>query len=85
MIDVLRLFTRNFTSTRFDTKTAQIASWFCSCLVFLVGTLKLTRLQLSEVELIFGLLLVLAVTLLGLIIGLLMPIVEFVAKQQKNH
>jgi hypothetical protein len=84
MTNVLRLFKRNLTSTGFDAKAAQMGCWICSLIVMVAGILKLTRLQLTEAELFFGVLLVMAVTVLGIIAGLLMPIVEFVAQKQKE-
>jgi hypothetical protein len=85
MTDVLRLFRRNLTSTGFDAKAAQIACWICSLIVMVAGILKLTRLQLTEAELFIGVLVVMAVTILCIIAGLLMPIVEFVAQQQRDE
>jgi len=82
MTDVIRLFTRNLTSTGFDAKMAKMACWICSAVVMVAGILKLARLQLTESELFFGILLVLAVAILFIILGLLMPIVEYVAQKQ---
>ena len=85
MTNVLRLFKRNLTSTGFDAKAAQMAFWICSLVVMVAGTLKLTRLPLTEAELFFGILLVMAVTILGTIAGLLMPVVEFVAQKKTGE
>jgi hypothetical protein len=85
MTDMLRLLNRSLTSTSFDAKAAQTACWACSLIVMVTGILKLTRLQLTEAELFFGILLVMAVTILGIIAGLLMPIVEFIARKQKEE
>ncbi len=84
MTDVLRLFKSKLTSRGFDAKAAQIACWICSLIVMVVGIFKLTRLQLTEAELFFGILLVMAVAILVIITGLLMPIVEFVAQKTKG-
>lgn len=83
MTNLIRSCFRNLTTSRFDAKAAQAACWICSLLVLVVGVLKLTRLQLTETELFLSILLVLAVAILCLITGLLMPIVEYVS-QKKN-
>ncbi len=54
MTDLLQLFKKNFTSSRFDVKAVQTFCWACSLLVMVGGILKLTRLPLTESELIFG-------------------------------
>ena len=69
MTDILQLFKRNLTSPRLDATLAQIFCWTCSIIVMVAGVLKLSRLQLTEKELLFGILLVMAVTLLGIVAG----------------
>ena len=85
MINISRILGRNLTSTGFDAKAAQIGCWICSLIAMVAGIFKLTRLQLSEAELFIGILLVMAVTILCIIAGLLMPIVQFVARQQRDE
>jgi hypothetical protein len=43
-------------------------------LVLVLGFFKLFRLPLNETELFFGVLLVLSVTLMGILIGLVLPL-----------
>ena len=74
MPGILRSMLRPLTSDTFDAKAGQVACWLVSGLVLVLGFLKLFRLPLSETELFFGILLVLAVALLGVLIGLVLPI-----------
>lgn len=74
MSAILKSLLRPLTSDSFDAKAGQLACWLVSGLVLVLGFLKLFRLSLSETELFFGILLVLAVTLLGVLIGLVLPI-----------
>jgi hypothetical protein len=71
---VFRLLTRPLSSARWDAKFGQIVCWLVSMMVLVLGMFKLTRLPLTETELFFGILLVLTVTLLGLLIGLVLPL-----------
>ena len=74
MSAIVKSLLRPLTSDGFDAKAGQLACWLVSALVLVLGFLKLFRLSLSETELFFGILLVLAVTLLGVLIGLVLPI-----------
>ena len=74
MFHIFQSLTRPLTSQAFDAKTGQFACWLASGLVLVLGMLKLCRLPLNETELFFGVLLVLAVSLLGVLIGLVLPI-----------
>jgi hypothetical protein len=71
-----RILKRSLTSGNFDAKLGKNACWFCSAVILVVGFIKITQLQLSEREFFFGLLLVLAVAVLGLILGILIPIAQ---------
>ena len=73
MFHFFRSLTRPVTSTLFDVRAGQTVSWLAALLVLVFGLLKLGRLPLSETELFFGVLLVLTVSLLGVLIGLVLP------------
>ena len=70
-----RLLQRPLTSSMFDARVGQMACWLGSLLIMVLGIFKLTRLPLNETELFFGVLLVMTVTLLGVLIGLVLPLV----------
>lgn len=84
MTRMLRLFRCDLTSPRLDSKVGQIACWLCSAGVLTLGMWKLSRLQLTEKELFFGVLLVLAVALLGVVLGMLLPLVEESSRRQRD-
>ena len=85
MTQVLQLFKRTLTSTRFDATFAQFCLWTCSLIVLVAGILKLSRLQLNEAELFFGLLLVMTLSLLLAVAGLVLPVAVFVVQKQKTE
>jgi len=64
---------RPLTSARFDVFAGRLACWVAAILVLVLGFFKLTQLPLSETELFFGLLLVLAVTMQMILFGLVLP------------
>lgn len=74
MSRIFQPLTRPLTSVAFDAKVGQVACWLASGLVLVLGMLKLCRLPLNETELFFGILLVSAVSLLGTLLGLVLPI-----------
>ena len=74
MNHVFRMMTRPLTYSGTDAKLLQITCWLASGMVLVLGMLKLTTLPLTETELFFGLLLVLTVGLLGVLIGLVVPL-----------
>ena len=69
-----RTLGRKISSDGFDAGMGQLACWAVSILVLGLGFLKLASLPLTETELFFGLLLVLAVGLLGVNLGMLLRI-----------
>ena len=85
MTDIIHLFKRNITTSRLDAKLGQAFCWTGSLVMMTAGILKLTRLQLTESELFFGILLVMAVTMLGIVARLLLPVVEYVAREQRRN
>ena len=68
---IARAFGRKLSSDRFDAGLGQLACWSVSLLVLVLGVLKLAALTLTETELFFGLLLVVAVALLLCNLGML--------------
>lgn len=69
-----RALRRRIGSDDFDVTIGQAGCWLGSILVLGLGFFKLASLPLTETELFFGLLLVLAVALLGVNLGLLLRI-----------
>ena len=84
MAHIIQYFTRTFTLTRFDVKAAQVVVWSVALVVMVGGIYTLARFQLTEPELFFGILLVMAVSLQVIVAGLLLPIVAYVAQQKKK-
>lgn len=80
------LIGRRITSSVFDAKAGQTLCWLASMFVMVGGIFKLMSLKLSEVEFFLGLMLIVTVSLLGIILGILLPIGEYVARanQRKN-
>jgi hypothetical protein len=66
--------THKITSDTFDTKLGQAVCFITSVLVLVLSMWKLTRLDLSESQLFFGVLLSGCVPLLCVVVGLLLPI-----------
>ena len=85
MAHVIQYFARTFTSTKFDVKAAQVVLWSIASVVMVGGIYQLARFQLTESELFLGFLLVMAVSLQIIVGGLLLPIVRYVAQQQKKE
>ncbi len=69
-----RTLGRKISSDGFDAGMGQMACWAVAILVLALGFLKLASLPLTETELFFGLLLVLAVVLLSVNFGMLLRI-----------
>jgi len=85
MAHIVQQLKRRVTSTRFDVKVAQLVLWSIALMIIVGGIYELTHFQLTESQFFFGILLVLAVSLQVIVGGLLLPIVQFVAQQQKNE
>jgi hypothetical protein len=68
-----RISGRKITTDNFDTKLAPMACFAAGILVLVLSFWKLTRLDLSEAQLFFGVLLTLCVSLLSIVVGLLLP------------
>jgi predicted membrane-bound spermidine synthase len=75
---LFRHFNRNITSNTFDAEWGPIVAWSVSILVLVLGFLTLASLQLTAAQLFFGLLLVVTVALLGVIVGMLIPVAQAV-------
>jgi len=82
---VLQYFQRKLTSEKFDAKAGQVACWMVSGFILVSGIFKVTAMQLSEPQLFFGILLVLSVALLGVVLGILLPIAQFVEQRRKDN
>ena len=71
---IMRLQNYRITSDRFDIRLGQSACFLAGVLVLVLSFWKLTRLELNEAQLFFGVLLSLCVPLLFIAVGLLLPI-----------
>ena len=69
-----KLFNHKITNHLFDRRLGQIACFIAAALVLTLSIWKLTRLDLSEVQLFVGVLLSLCVPLLCAVVGLLLPV-----------
>jgi hypothetical protein len=74
MSHIFQWLRRPLTAQVFDVKVGQIACWLVSALVLVLGILKLCRLPLNETEMFLGVLLVLAVGLLCVVLGVVLPL-----------
>jgi len=63
---------RRLTSDRFDASIGSKLLYGGALLIFVLGVLKLTRLGLTEVQLVFGLLLSICVTMQVIVAGMLL-------------
>lgn len=66
-----RFFVRPMSTTGFDERLCQLLCYAGAVVVLIVGILAVTRLGSGGAHLLFGLLLVLAVAMLGVVIGTL--------------
>ena len=73
---IKRFMSRRTTSEAFDIRFAQVACFVAAVLVLALSIWKLTRLDLTETQLFFGVLLSLFVPLLCVVVGLLLPVVR---------
>ena len=83
MRNVFRLLKHRLTTTRFDAQAGQFGCWLMSLTFMVIGIRRIASYQLTEPELLFGILLVMALTLLGVIAGLIIPVLRFVATQHE--
>ena len=74
MSNFRRLLTFPLSSSTFDRRIGQWICWSISILILMLGFYKLSCLPVNEKELFFGILLVIAVSLLGVLIGLVLPL-----------
>ncbi len=73
MNHLLSMIVRPISSSSTDAKWCQFVCWLASIVIAVLGVRKLTRLQLTEAELFFGVLLLMTVVLLCVLIGLVLP------------
>ena len=71
---IIRLLRRHVSTSHIDAKAGQIFCWIFSAIVMILGIVKVCSFDLTEAQFFAGLLLVVAVSLLGLIAGILLPI-----------
>ena len=81
MKDIIsRFFSHKISSDTFDTKLGQAVCFVAGLVVLALSMWKLTRLELSEAQFFFGLLLSLCVPLLFVIVGLVLPMATIARK-----
>lgn len=71
---ISQLLGYRITSDAWDGRLGQLVCFLAGVLVLVLSLWKLTRLELTEAQLFFGVLLSLAVPLLFIVVGLLLPI-----------
>lgn len=70
---LLRVMTRPITSSSTDVRLVQFACWLVSLMMLVFGMRELAELPATEIELYFGVLLIMILVLLGVLIGLVFP------------
>jgi hypothetical protein len=73
-MELCRALNRRLSTSRFDANLGRIVAFAWAAAMLPLGLLKLMSLRLTEVELYFGILLVMTVALLAVVIGLLLGI-----------
>ena len=71
MRQVFGFLVKPVSTGRFDNRLCQVLCYACSLVVLVAGVLSLSRLGLDTTHLFLGLLLVLAVMILGIVAGTL--------------
>ena len=79
---ITQFFGRKISNEVFDLKLGQVVSFVTGILLFALSIMKLTKLDLSETELYFGVLLSLTVFFLCIIMGLLLPMSTAAGRQK---
>ncbi|HBN75883.1 MAG TPA: hypothetical protein DD473_08705 [Planctomycetaceae bacterium] len=82
---MIKLFSLKISSSRFDVLVGQIVCWVFAIVVLLMGITKVSNMELSEAQLIFGILLVVVLTLQMIILGMILPMVDYVCQKQKEN
>ncbi len=85
MSRMIKLFSLKISSSRFDVLVGQIVCWVFAIVVLLMGITKVSNMELSEAQLIFGILLVVVLTLQMIILGMILPMVDYVCQKQKEN
>ena len=80
-MNAIRILQQTISTARFDAKLGQTICWLGSGITMVGGLLKLTTLTLTEPQFFMGMLLVVAVSMLGLVVGILLPIAQYVAEK----
>jgi hypothetical protein len=70
-MDMLQAINRKLSGERFDAGAAQILMDGIALLIMVVGIRKMAAMQLTEAQLVFGILLVLILTMQAVIMGTL--------------
>jgi len=79
---IAQFFGHTVSNDAFDTKLGQGVCFLASLVILLVSLWELARLNLTEAQLFFGLLLSLSVPLLLLVVGLILPLARAASRRQ---
>ena len=71
-MDLLRAINRRISTDKFDANMAQFLCYGIGLMIMVLGIYKVTSMHLSEAELLFGILLVMIITMQAVIVGVLM-------------
>lgn len=71
---IVKLATLRLTSGAFDTRVAQYVCWIFALLMLVITMRKISSLELTEAQLLFGILLAFVCPMLAVILGLLIPL-----------
>ena len=71
---IAKIMSRQITSDSFDLNLVRVASFIAAAVVLTLSIWKLTRLELTEKELFFGILLSLIIPFQLIVLGLLLPL-----------
>lgn len=83
-MNTFRILQRVISTARFDAKFGQMLCWTFSVVVMVGGLYRLTQLTLTEPQFFMGMLLIVALSMLGLVTGVLLPIAQYVAEKREG-
>jgi hypothetical protein len=84
-MDTFGVLKSKISSGRFDAGLGHALCWAFSLLVLIVGLPRLASFDLTEPQLFFGILLLVAVALLGVILGTLLLMSHSIAKMRRDE
>ncbi len=72
-MNTISLLTKQVSSLKFDRRLATLSSFSAAILILALGVLKLTSMELTEAQLVLGLLMCVQASLLLVLIGFVAP------------